>query len=77
MTYLTRIHNEQEVAEVTAVQAEDWLSRVYKPAFVEYLFTHNIHFRLLTPFRDIWTEDNRMVPMAGFYGTIEEVPDLD
>lgn len=78
MTYVREFYGSGRVTELTALQAQDELTGFYKPNFVEYLFTHGIHFRMPLGIGEIYTRDeNGMVPQAGFYGTIEEVPDFD
>ena len=76
MKYRTvKTYEESEPYTISAWDVRGFLSTTYTKEFIDYILNHGVHFRLQTPYREVWTEDNRMVPMAGFYGTIEEVPD--
>jgi len=77
MKYFRYSKLSDKTTEITPEQAHEELSTAWKPEFVDYIFKNDVHFRLFTRFGDIWTKDKGMVPQAGFYGTIEEVPEFD
>ena len=72
LRYFSMMHFDNEVKELTAEEAMDYLMSTYKKNEVKRLFKESISFRLITPYREIWTKDDQgRVPMAGFYGIIE------
>lgn len=71
MRYLSRMHLDDEVKELTADEARRLLEGFYKQKFVRDLFKNGTAFRLFTRYREIWTVDEQgRVPVAGFYGTV-------
>lgn len=73
MEYWRMYHTEDESEVISKEKAREILRGYYKPEFVDAMFRDNVHFRLRTPYSDIWTYDDGKVPIPGFYGTIEEV----
>jgi len=58
--------------DLTKERAQNILEGYYKVKFVRDIMKNNKQFRLHTPTRDIWTEDdNGIVPQPGFYGVCE------
>lgn len=57
--------------DLTKEQARYILEGCYKKAFVKDIIDNGKEFRLHTPMRDIWTEKDGLVPVAGFYGVCE------
>lgn len=71
MHYLSRMHGEEAVEELTKEQVFCKLDGHYKRKFVKDLIDNEKSFRLFTPYREIWTKtDEGLVPMPGFYGTV-------
>lgn len=71
MKYLTRMHLDDKVVELSKEEAKSKLEGCYRQEFLDEIFDSEIGFRLYTPYRDIWTQDDKgRVPIAGFYGTV-------
>lgn len=49
-------------------EARKYLSTTYDPEFIDTIIDEGKSFQLYTPYRVIYTEDNGLVPMPGFYG---------
>lgn len=72
MKYFTRMHTEQEETQITKEQARHYLEGSYNKEAVDDVIDNGKSFQLWTPFRVIWTEDEKgLIPMAGFYGICE------
>lgn len=71
MHYLSQMHGEDTVEELTKEQVFCKLDGYYKRKFVKEILDKEQGFRLFTPYRIIWTQtDDGLVPIAGFYGTV-------
>ena len=67
MKYLTRRHDQEMIEELTAEQARFYLEGYWKDETLADIFDGGKHFKLFTPYRDIWTEtDDGVAPMTGY-----------
>lgn len=57
--------------EVTKEEARETLEGSYSKEVLDDIFNNGKAFRLATSDSEIWTKENGMVPMAGFYGICE------
>ena len=73
MKYFKRYKNKEvnEHFEVTEEQARLTLEGYWKEDFLDDIFKNKKQFRLYTPFAYIWTVENGMMPMPGFFGVCE------
>lgn len=73
MKYLSSVHGEQEVEELTKERVRFLLGNVYIPECVADIMDNDKQFRLRTPVRTIWTQtDDGLVPIPGFLGIVGE-----
>lgn len=71
MRYLSTIKGESQVEELTKERTRFLLANCYKEEFVNDIIDNEKAFRLQTMTRVIWTNENGLVPMAGFIGVCE------
>ena len=56
--------------EVTKEKARETLEGYYNKEALDDIFENGKEFRLATAYSEIWTNNDGMVPMAGFYGIV-------
>ena len=56
MRYLSMIKGEREVEELSKERVESLLKACYNEEFVDDIIDNSKAFRLMTSFREIWTE---------------------
>ena len=71
MKYYSQVKGEKEVEELTKERTRELLARCYKEEAVNDWIDNEKAFRIQTMFRTIWTDNNGLVPMPGFFGICE------
>ena len=72
MKYMSRVHGESKVEELSKDRVRFLLEGCYTKESVDDIMYNCKNFHLRTPTRDIWTETkDGLVPMPGFYGICE------
>ena len=72
MKYFKQYYGKDEKPfEITKKVARETLDGFWTKDSLDDIFNNDIGFRLNTPFAEVWTmNDDGLVPMAGFYGTV-------
>lgn len=70
MKYYQQYKGEEEFTEITKERAKELLSGWWKDDFLKDVFDNDRAFRLYTPFTEVWTCKDGLVPQAGYYGIV-------
>lgn len=74
LKYFTLAHTEKEPMQITRNEVVYLLEDTYTAKAVEHLLDTGYAFRIWTPYREIWTQDeDGMIPTPGFYGVCGEL----